>query len=416
MKILHLSTSDFFGGASRAAHRLHRSLLSDGIHSRMLVQSKASSDDTVICTHNKGAKLISLIRPSVDKLLLKSYSEKSKTLFSPSWLPFGGVLKKIRDINPDLIHLHWICDGMIHIEDLAKINLPIIWTLHDMWPFTGGCHYNEGCEEYKRNCGTCKVLGSNHRNDLSSKVWQRKKSTLTSITNLTLVCLSRWMANAATESSLLKNVRKVNLPNPIDTDTFAPFEKTQARKLFKLPENKKFILFGAIDATADYRKGFTELCSSLKLLDSQETELLILGKSHLSHEHGVFSQKTHFIGHLYDDVALRVLYNAADVTVVPSLQENLSNIIMESLACGTPVVGFDTGGNGDLIDHMENGYLATLSNSSDLAIGIEWVIKHSNSNILKDKARQKALSFFTSTLVAKQYIKLFEEVAFHAST
>jgi glycosyltransferase involved in cell wall biosynthesis len=416
MRILHVSTSDFFGGASRAAYRLHRSLLADGIQSRMLVQSKASYEDTIFCTHNKAAKLISLIRPSMDKLLLKAYSGKSKTLFSPAWLPLGGVLKIIRHFNPDLVHLHWVCDGMIRIEDLAKINIPLIWTLHDMWPFTGGCHYNEGCEGYKRNCGTCKVLGSNLKNDLSAKVWQRKKSTLTSLTNLTFVGLSRWMANAASESTLLKNARKVNLPNPINTEIFAPFDKTQARKLFKIPEDKKLILFGAINATADRRKGFMELCDALRLLNSHETELLIFGNSRLSYKPGFFSQIIHCIGHLYDEVALRALYSAADVTVVPSLQENLSNIIMESLACGTPVVGFDTGGNGDLIDHMKNGYLATLSNSSDLAMGIKWVIEHSNSNMLKDKARQKALSFFTSTLVAKQYIKLYEEVVSHAST
>lgn len=411
MKVLIVNTNDIEGGAARAAYRLHRSLLSEGVNSQMLVQNKASDDETVIGPSSKIDKALGKLRPTLDALPVQRYKNRTKTLFSPSWLPFSGVVDKINDLKPDVVHLHWVAGGMLRIEDIARINSPIVWSLHDMWPFTGGCHYDESCTAFRQKCGDCKVLQSGKIKDLSSRVYQRKKSTFQKKHDITLVGLSRWIAGEAASSSLFLADHVVNLPNPIDTLTFAPFDKTKARELLNLPQYKKLILFGAMGATSDSRKGFSELNQALKRLATsyEKTELVVFGASQPS-KGADFDQNVHYLGRLHDNVTLRVLYSAADVMVVPSLQENLSNAIMESLSCGTPVVGFDIGGNSDLIKHQVNGYLAEPFNVSDLAKGLEWVLKSEQYKKLSDSARQMAVKSFDNKIVAPQYIELYRSV------
>jgi glycosyltransferase involved in cell wall biosynthesis len=298
---------------------------------------------------------------------------------------------------------------MMSIEDLARIKPPIVWSLHDMWAFTGGCHYNEGCNKFKTSCGACPVLGSNKSKDLSAKVLNRKKTVFIKLQNMTIIGLSQWLANEATTSLVFEQTRVINLPNPIDTTMFSPFNKFQARKLLNLPSDKKLILFGAMNVTSDPRKGFTELSQALKQLDSVNIEVVVFGSGKSKTPQG-FKHTTYYLGYLHDDVSLRVLYSAADVMLVPSLQENLSNAIMESLACGTPVVGFDIGGNADLIEHQQTGYLAKTYDVADLATGIDWVLNAPNYNDLCRNSRNKILREFDSKVVAKKYIKLYKSV------
>ena len=409
MKIGHISYSDIDGGAARAAYRLHRALLSEGVDSKMLVQNKTSDDYTVISlAKNKFQKGLNLLRPTIDQLLVKLYTNRSKTLFSPSWIGFNNVKKKINAINPDIVHLHWICGGMVRIEDLPKIKAPLFWSLHDMWAFTGGCHYNEGCEGYLDKCNTCKVLGSNGGTNLSRWIWKRKHKTYKKIPNLTLIGLSNWLRKCAATSKLLSHSSIYCLPNPIDTSKYKPIEKDIARKLWNLPLNKKLVLFGAMSATSDPRKGYNKLIQALGYL-GRNIELIIFGSSK-PEKTNEFLQKTHYMGYLHDDVSMAALYSATDVTVVPSLQENLSNAIMESLSCGTPVVAFDIGGNSDLIEHKKNGYLAKPYDTSDFAEGIKWVLNNKDYEGLRRSAREKVLREFDSRVVAKRYIALYEEV------
>jgi glycosyltransferase involved in cell wall biosynthesis len=409
MKIVMVNTSDIEGGAARAAYRLHRSLLIEGVDSQMLVQSKASDDFTVVGPSTKIQKGLGRIRPTLDSLPVQRYKNRTKTLFSTAWVPFSGVVDCINALQPDVVHLHWIAGGMLRIEDIVRIKAPIVWSLHDMWPFTGGCHYDENCGAFRQQCGGCKVLQSPKSKDLSRRVYQRKQAAFQQKKDITLVGLSRWLADEAVASSLFSAEQVVNIPNPIDTQVFAPFDQVAARNLLNLPQDTKLILFGAMGATSDPRKGYIELSQALQKLQTQDAELVVFGASQ-PQKSAEFPQPAHYLGRLHDDVALRVLYSAADVVLVPSLQENLSNAIMESLACGTPVVGFDIGGNSDLVDHKTNGYLAEPFDVNDLAKGIDWVLNSTEYGILSGNARNKVLQNFDNKVVAPKYIELYQSV------
>ena len=410
MKILIVNASDIQGGAARAAYRLHKSLLAKNIDSQMLVQSKSSDDFTVISENKQIKKYFYKARPVIDSLLVRYYKQRTNTLFSASWLPLSNVVDKINEINPDIVHLHWICGGMIRIEDIARIKAPIVWSLHDMWAFTGGCHYDEECEGYKESCGACKVLSSNKKNDLSKKVFKRKQKIFNQKKDIVIVGLSNWLNKCSKSSTLLKDKKHINIPNPIDTNIFKLFDKEKARGLWNLPQDKQLVLFGAMRATSDPRKGFKELNDAMNKLDKNSNMEFVVFGSSKPQDAPSFGFKTHYLGSLADEVSLVTLYSAVDVMIVPSLQENLSNTIMESLACGTPVVGFDIGGNSDMIEHRKNGYLAKPFDTTDLKDGIEWIFNASNYDELCVNAREKVLREFDSKVVARKYIKLYEEI------
>jgi len=409
MKILIVNTSDIDGGAARASYRLHKSLLALHVNSKMLVQNKISCDFTVIAETSKLRKGFNKLRPTIDSLPIGFFKERTKTLFSPSWFGFSNIVDHINEINPDIVHLHWICGGMMTIEDIARIKAPIVWSLHDMWAFTGGCHYDEECQGYEKECGNCKVLGSDKENDLSKKIFKRKQKAFTQKKDITIVGISNWLNECSKNSTLLKDKNHINLPNPLDTNIFKPFDKEKARELWGLPKDKKLVLFGAMGATSDPRKGFYELMESLEKIEDSNVELVIFGSERCEDTKDL-GFNVYYLGQLYDDVSLVTLYNSVDVMIVPSLQENLSNTIMESLACGVPVVGFDIGGNADMIDHERNGYLAKPFSTIDLAFGIEWVLNNYNYKILCQNARNKVLNNFDSVVLAEKYIELYKSI------
>ena len=196
MKVVHLSTFDIQGGAARAAYRLHTALREIGVDSHMLVCSKLSDDPTVTGLNPEGkiGRVFYRLRTFLDQLPLRRYESRKKVKFSPAWVPFSGIVKKIESINPDIVHLHWVCGGMLRIEDLQRIKRPVVWSLHDNWAFTGGCHYSQGCIGYNDRCGRCEVLDSAKKNDLSKKVFKRKRRTY-SKKKMVIIGLSRWISN-----------------------------------------------------------------------------------------------------------------------------------------------------------------------------------------------------------------------------
>jgi len=408
MRTAIISFNDISGGAARAAYCLHRGLLDAGVETRMFVLRKESDDDTVIAPKN--SFFISKIRSRLDSMPLKKYKNRDKIPFSVNWLPFSPIVKKVKHFNPDIVHLHWVGGGTLRLNDFLKFKKPIVWSLHDMYAFTGGCHYANNCDRYRKECGVCPLLASNKIRDLSFYLIRRKNKIFSKINSLTIVGLSRWISNCAKNSSLVSSFNQVvNIPNPIDVNMFMPLDKEIAKKILNLPRNNKLVVFGAVNVTSDIRKGFKELNKAMQLMRMDGITLIIFGATRpLNPPYFGFSD--YYIGKLSDNLSLKILYSAADVCVVPSLQENLSNVIMESLACGTPVVAFNIGGNVDLIDHKKNGYLAEPYSPGDLSNGIKWVLNHSNPLLLKERAREKVVKNFESTLVVDQYINLYHQI------
>ena len=409
MKILNVSNSDIASGAPQATYRLHKALLDAGIESQMLVQFKSSDDFTVMGPITRIQKMIGRLRIHLDPLPVYLYKDRKKQLFSPSWVPFSTIVNRINTISPDLVHLHWINGGMMRIEDIVKIKAPIVWSLHDNWGFTGGCHVMWECEKYKDACGACPRLGSSKENDLSRSVFNRKQKTFSKLKNMTVIGLSNWLANCAKESSLFKNNHVICLPNPINTKNFAPLDKIEARKLFNLLEDKKLVLFGAQSATTDINKGFNKLTEALKNINTQNVELVVFGSSQPKQTQN-FKQPVNYLGYLHDNLSLRALYSAADVMVVPSIQEAFGQTASESMACGTPVVAFGATGLLDIVDHRVNGYLAKPFDTNDLAQGIDWVLNAENYSELCKNAQDKVLKEFDSKVVANKYIELYEKI------
>ena len=414
MKILILSLSDLGGGAARAAYRLHRGFLAAGIDSQMLVQNKLSGDRTVIAPKSKIQRGIAAVKPALDQIpfYLSRNRDRTINIYSAQWLP-NQILNKIEQINPDIINLHWVCGGFIPIEVLGKLHQPLVWTLHDMWAFTGGCHYSGECDRYRQSCGACPQLGSNRKWDLSRWIWQRKAKAWRDI-NLTVVTPSKWLADTAKSSSLFRKFPVEVIGNGIDPQLYQNHEPLIARKILNLPTDKKIVLFGALDSTQDKRKGFSLLLAALQSLQqlesSREVELVIFGASEPDNPVD-FGFKAHYVGKLNDDVTLSLLYAAADVFVAPSIQDNLPNTVLEAMFCGTPCAAFKIGGIPDLIEHQQNGYLALPFSSEDLATGIHWILAdRARYQELSAKSRDRAIAKFSLDLQAQKYSRVFDNL------
>jgi glycosyltransferase involved in cell wall biosynthesis len=412
MKVLLVNTHDILGGAAIAAYRIHRGLQGIGIHSQLFVQKKTSNDPTVLVSHSVFGEKNSAIRARLDWSPVYFYRNREPAFRSPAWLP-NPVAKKIRAIDPDIVHLHWICDGFIPVRELRKITKPLVWTFHDMWAMTGGCHYVGDCTKYQEQCGACPILRSQSSCDLSSWVWKRKMRYWQDL-DLTIVSPSRWLAQCAKNSSVFKKYTVEVIPNCLDTSRFKPFDKIVARTDLSLPLDKKLILFGAVNAITDTRKGFLLLKEALNLLSASgngtDTELVIFGDSKNS-EHLETTMKVHSLGKILNDARIPLLYSAADVFIAPSIQDNLANTVMESMACGTPVVAFNIGGMPDMIDHKINGYLAKPFECHDLADGISWILKNNELRLLlSESARKKVIHEYESGHIAQKYLKLYEKI------
>lgn len=412
MNLLILNTYDSRGGAAIATYRIHRGLRLIGIKSRLLAQVKRTDDNTVLGSATKWARVMGALRPHLDAAPVQLYPNRQKTLFSPACLP-ENTASRVAVYNPDIVHLFWVNGGFVRIETLKRFKRPIVWTLHDMWSFTGGCHYDDGCGKFQQSCGACPILQSKYERDLSRRIWKRKQTSWEGLP-IVLVATSRWLADMARSSSLFEGRRVEVIPNGIDTETYKPINKEMARAAYNLPHDKRLVLFSAFGATTDKRKGNQFLVQALNRMAEagwdSKIELVIIGASEPESPPDL-KMKVHYVGHLYDEISQVLLYSAADVVVAPSMQENLSNTVMEALACGTPVVAFRIGGMPDMIDHKINGYLATPFESSDLADGVIWVLENESRHAsLSQRARQTVEERYALRIVAEQYAALYQSI------
>ncbi|MEM7591331.1 MAG: glycosyltransferase family 4 protein [Cyanobacteria bacterium P01_A01_bin.83] len=414
MKVLLVSNSDIQGGAARATFRLHQGLNSIDVNSKMLVQTKHISDQRILGSRAASGigQVIAGSKLTLSQLPLKFFPDYDGSAYSIQWLP-DSIAAKVDQLEPDIINLHWICNNYLKIETLSKFNKPIIWTLHDMWPFTGGCHYSQECDRYTESCGACPQLGSQRDWDISRWVWQRKAKAWQNL-NLTIVAPSSWLGKCTRSSSLFKNLRVAVIPNGLDTNIYRPINKKVARDLLGLPQDKQLILFLSLKATSDKRKGFHLLQPALQQLGQtswqEKLELIIVGAS-TPEKQPKLGFKSHYLGILRDDMTLALAYSAADAFVAPSVQDNLPNTVVESISCATPCIAFKIGGMPDIVEHQQNGYLAEPYQIEDLAQGIAWVLENKERyQKLSHRAREKAEQEFSLKILASSYSSLFTEI------
>ena len=396
MKIVILNTSDRTGGAAVAAGRLGKALEQAGIQVDKLVRK-----DT----------WLNRFRFYWERLIIFLCNHLNrKNLFAVSIANTGtDLLGHPLVEEADIIHLHWINQGFLSLRDierLVKLNKPIVWTMHDMWPCTGICHHARDCEKFQMICESCFFLKSKGK-DLSTSVFDKKLS-LYKEANITFVGCSRWLSGKAKKSYLLRDKTVLSIPNPIDTEVYHPMDQDMTRELLGLPSGKRLLLFGALNVT-DKRKGIDYLIEALRKIEKQDVELVVFGQAK-DDIRGLFPVSIHSMGYLSDESKIVALYNAVDMFITSSLEENLPNTIMESMACGTPCVGFEIGGIPEMIDHKINGYVASYKDASDLANGIRWVLEHEDQQALSDACVKKVQENYTEEVVAKQYMALYKRL------
>ncbi len=433
LRVLSVCTSDVAGGAARAAYRIHTGVRERQIDSRMFVKQRGAKDPTVhelseYIPHNVIYKVCDWVagklKNQYQHYLWRRYPNRDANYKSD--LRSTCVFGAFSAFDYDIIHLHWINQRFIPISILSKLHKPIVWTLHDSWPFCGVCHYFLECEGYQQQCGCCPQLESHDVHDLSHKVWKKKKQIYNQL-DLHIVSPSQWLADCAQKSSLLSDVDIRVIPNCIDTAIYRPLaeeetisnlsaaqkQNTAVSRILRAAgekAEKPFVLYGAVNAATDRIKGFSSLLSALEFLDKQgyRANLVVFGANETDLSLCFENIDVIFAGYISDRDILVALYNLADVMVVPSLTENLSCTIMESLSCGTPVCCFNIGGNSDMVEHGKNGYLAAETDCAGLATGIRECIVHSTE--WGAAARESVLRKYTTEIVAKQYIELYEEI------
>ncbi len=403
MKVTHVNASDIDGGAARAAYRIHQCLVHHGsvfgLDSRMRVIGKLTDDFTVVggqpLTEGRlSRKLWRRLRPRLTPLARRGFKTKNPTLHSVAWLDTGlgkELTQSYRRGELDLLHLHWLGDNTLSIEEIGRLPMPVIWTLHDQWAFCGAEHYS-GLPEADSSAAPDERFAQGYTpgnrpreeagSDLNCQTWERKQRHWRR--PLELICPSNWMAECARRSPLLGSWPITVIPYPIDLRLWAPVEKRLARSILQLPQERPLVLFGALRGTADPRKGAALLLEALRRLRSQvsgtrleQLELVIFGQNRPEKQPD-FGFPIHFTGRLHDDVSLRLLYAAADLFVIPSLQDNLPNTGLEAHACGTPVVAFRTGGLVDIVDDGITGVLAEAFIPDSLAHAVSTVLKDQN--------------------------------------
>lgn len=409
MKILHLNYKDIQGGAARAAYRLHKSLQGE-VESKMLVRQKYSNDKTVDQINPFFPTQLEELRRGLDSLPVRQYRNRSETYFSPCIVP-DNVNSIIEKMDPDVVHLHWIGGGYMSIDSVSDIDYPTVWTLHDMWAFTGGCHYAGECRKYTQTCGECPVLNSDKRGDLSRRVWERKNKNWESFDPI-IITPSSWLSECVESSSLFENKTIQTIPNPIPIKKYQPQPRQRARDMFDLNHDKNIFLYGAMDATSDPRKGYKYIENLIDIIPKNKTdsvEFVVFG----SDSHKIDKRNNIRINHLgfVKDSNLPALYSAVDAMIVPSKQDNLPNTILESLACGTPCIAFDVGGISDVIQDKQTGYLAEPYNPADLLSGLEWVMSTEyDSQFTKKRCREYVIENCSPNVVCEQYMSEYLDI------
>ena len=408
MRVIHLNACDMSGGAAIAAARLHRAMLTEGVDSRLWVYEKLSSDKSVESVYPKRLRRYGTGRGYIVNKVLNLFYDQAQAYRSLNVLP-SGIHIKINRSNADVVNLHWINGEMISILEIAKITKPIVWTLHDMWPFLGTKHYTDnGIDDYTDALLTKSWL------DIDALLYRHKRRYWQNIA-VNFVSPSKWLASELENSHLFRGSQVDVIPNTIDFDEYKYVDKQSAKAALGISLNKLVIMFAAVSALDDRRKGFDHLLQSLKTLlfmgvAAKHLLLLVVGGEQTA-TLAELDLETLCAGRVADQNQMNKYYGAADVFVLPSRLDNFPNTMVEAMASGTACVGYTVGGIPDLIEHKINGYLAQAGDTSDFAAGIKWVLSGSQEQRiqLSNNARRIVGEYCNPREVILSYCRVYRD-------
>ena len=405
IKVLHVNYSDIKGGAAIGVNRLHKSLLNEGILSKILVADKNFQDENIIGPSKTTSVILNQLKISFSRFL-KNKVAKSSSLETFSFNFFRSNLAKfINNFDTDIVHLHWIGNEMISIKEISEIKKPIVWSFWDMWPMCGAEHhsYNDRhIQGYTINNKPNNETGF----DLNRIVWERKKKFFSF--NFKIICFSKWIYNNVKNSQLFSGKKDIFIiPCALDLEEWKPRDKNISKDLFNLPKEKKLMLFGSATST-NHRKGFDFLINSFNENENKfhDYSLIVFGEKPKNLEKLKINYK--FIGKITDEKSLNFLYSSVDIVLMPSLIETFGQISLEAAACETPSVVFEKTGLTEFIKHKVNGYISKHSDKEDFINGIFWCTEDKNKlKSLGKNGREIISKSFNSKILAKEYKKLY---------
>ncbi|MGE4569486.1 MAG: glycosyltransferase [Bacteroidales bacterium] len=412
MKVLHVNTKDS-GGAALAAIRLHCALLQAGVDSSMLVSKFSRTDVPRVfqVPHKRLSRVVNIFRRAGRLLgLFQSYEEAVTSALAGKVIGFDSysLSYSFYDITKldlykkaDIIHLHWVA-GFVDYSFFSKNTKPVVWTFHDMAPFTGGCHYSSGCEGYRTGCVQCPQI-EGIRNPMLSKQNLAYKSRFLTKEEVVIVSLCNWMKAKIEESSLCKEMHVEKIYNSLDTDLFKMYPKEVARSLFNLPPNKRIVLIVSEDLE-NRRKGVDILMRAIAALGASDMLFCAVGGNRKVSDSG---NTIRYLGSISDERAMAMIYNAVDVVVLPSIEDNLPNVMLEALACGTPIISFANGGMLEIVVNEVNGLLVEAFSAEALSQSLRAFFA-SDLQTKREEIRLRAISQFHPDVQVQKFMRLYQ--------
>jgi glycosyltransferase involved in cell wall biosynthesis len=415
LKVLQINTYRDNGGAGKAAGRLNRALQREGVDSELWVNfafdKSAEHRNFSSSFISRGIAAAGII---LERIMAKLLLKPLKTPFSfPLW--GTDISRHPAVLEADILHVHWINHGFLRPADLARLKSlkkPIVWTFHDSNAFTGGCHVRYSCDHFENECGNCPLLKNSSPDDWSHRIWKQKDKAYAGL-HFQIIAPSEWMAESVRRSKLLGDRKTHQIPNTLNTEIFKPMDKSLAREARDISKDKFVMLSGFMPSRNDLHKGTSYLLEALetvvKQISADDIELIVFGNRDNKNV-PQFPVKVTFLGRIDNEEQLARCYSAADCFLAPSLEDNLPYTVMESLACGTPVIGFKTGGIPDMVSHKQSGYLAEYKSSEDLANGIAWLYKQQERETISMNARQAVMDNFSEPVIAARHIGLYNSL------
>ncbi len=416
MRVLLINTSEQIGGAAIAASRLLHALNHNGVETEMLVRRRQTDNPQVMALADTPLQRARFLGERGEIFLRNGCSRRH--LFAIDTGGWGtDITRRPEFLRADVIHLHWVNQAMLSLRDIARIcqsGKRVVWTMHDMWPFTALCHYADTCDGWRHGCGNCRLLQHPAEHDLSWRVYRRKEA-LFSRYRIDMVGCSRWLTDLAREAPLLRRQYVTHIANAIDTTRYAPIDgpmdRRSARHRLGLPDDRRLLLFVAYKVT-DPKKGITYLRRAVARLCADRPEMADrLGIVAVGREaellKGTFAVPLYGIPYVSETATMIDLYHAADALVMPTLMDNLPNTIVEAMACGLPCVGFNIGGLPQMISHEKDGYLVRYKDTDHLAECIERLLTTAPYDAIARAARRKAVKYYGEEQVADSYLRLY---------